>query len=99
MKALVDPTCEINSIVSWRKKLNIYEPVYQPIPNSARVCQVEPDENVFPVAEPFYWVNCSEQITAEYYYYDLVASQFILIPNAPPYPSEAQPLVDGAQTI
>lgn len=35
-----------------------------------RVSQVEPDENVFAVAEGLFWVDCSDNVVADRYWYD-----------------------------
>jgi len=35
-----------------------------------RVAQVEPDGNIFPVAEPYFWVDCSDDVIADRYYWD-----------------------------
>jgi hypothetical protein len=34
------------------------------------VAQVEPDNNTFPVCDPFYWVECPDYVIASWYYQD-----------------------------
>jgi hypothetical protein len=99
MKALIDPQHAINYVTSWRKHKGVYYPVITVIPNAARVCQVELDENVFGVAESLFWQDCSEEIIADRYYFDLETKQFISMPDDLPYPSDDQPIVEGTQTI
>jgi len=44
------------------------------------VAQVE--QVPFEVATPLYWVTCSDNITAEQYYYQPALRTFALMPNA-----------------
>lgn len=97
MKALIDPTHIVSYISDWQKFQDKYYPVYTEIPNSARVCQIEPDDQTFGVAEPEFWESCSVEIVPDVYYYDMVSQQFILVPQPVPYPN--QPISQGAQTI
>lgn len=97
MKALIDPASSVRYVTGWKKIDDRYEPVSTEIPNSARVCQVEPDANIFGVADPLYWEDCSEQIIADGYYLDVISKQFIVVPQPVPYPN--QPVTQGAQTI
>lgn len=98
MKALIDPLNLVHYVSSWTKFEDKYYPVYTDIPNSARVCQIEPDDQTFEVAEPFFWQNCSEQIVPDIYYFNTQDQQYYLIPPSVPYPRN-QPVVEGAQTI
>ena len=52
-----------------------------------RVCQVEPDDRVFEVAEPFFWMDCSDDVAADQFYYDPADSAIKPITEwpAPPY--------------
>jgi hypothetical protein len=58
MKALIDPRFAVKHITSW----NGNAAVYTDYANSSRVCQVEVDENVFPVASPLYWADCTANV-------------------------------------
>lgn len=48
-------------------------------PRFDRVCQVETDDQTFPVAEPLFWTTCPDNCTTEWTY---VNGQFV--PPAPP---------------
>jgi hypothetical protein len=97
MKALIDPTSPIVIVESWKKFNDKYYPVKIIIPNSARVCQIEPDADIFGVAEPLFWQDCTDQIIPDVYYFELQTQQYILTPPSAPYPN--QPIVEGVQTI
>lgn len=45
-----------------------------------RVAQVE--ENAFEVAEPFFWVECEDNVIANLFYYDPVSHKIKEIPSA-----------------
>lgn len=55
MQALIDPQAS---------------PVTKYLPNSQRVCQIEPDANIFPLAEPLFWTSCPDNAVADEWYYD-----------------------------
>jgi len=42
-----------------------------------RVVQVEPDSNVFEIAEGFVWVDCSDTTRANQHYYDQENQSFV----------------------
>ena len=35
-----------------------------------RIAQIEPDENIFPVALPLFWTDCPVECTTEWTYVD-----------------------------
>ena len=43
-------------------------------PRYNRVCQIEPDDQTFPVAEPLFWTACPDDCTTQWTYVD---GQFI----------------------
>lgn len=45
-----------------------------------RVAQVE--ENAFEVAEPFFWIECEDDVIANLFYYDPVSHKIKKIPSA-----------------
>ena len=57
----------------------------EPRANGYRVAQV--DETAFPVADTLFWVECSDDIIADWYYYDPIDEAIKKL--------EAQPLPDG----
>jgi hypothetical protein len=42
----------------------------EPVTNGYRIAQVEPAENIFDVAEPLYWMDCSDDVIADRWYFD-----------------------------
>lgn len=51
-----------------------------------RVAQVEPPENVFPVADPMFWVSCADDVMQDMFYWD--GNACIAIPSRPLMPSQ-----------
>jgi hypothetical protein len=99
MKALISPSeSPIRYISSWNIGVTPIEPVYKIYPNSCRVAQVEPDANIFPVAEPLFWTDCADDVVADWFYYNTVDSNIYPIVNAP-IPAEAQPQTTGTQSV
>jgi hypothetical protein len=35
-----------------------------------RVAQVEPDDKIFPVANPLFWMDCADNVVADQFYYN-----------------------------
>lgn len=35
-----------------------------------RVAQVEPDKNIFAVADPLFWIDCADDVVADQFWYD-----------------------------
>jgi len=95
MKALIDPReTKIQYVSSWKKVTTIIDdvtminwvPEMGVYENSIRVCQVESNSKIFPVAEPLYWIECPNDTIADRWYYDTVNQTFnpivdALIPN------------------
>lgn len=73
----------------------------QPVETGFIVVQVEPDENVFEVAEGLEWVTCPDTgIEAHRFWYDFATEQFHEVPVfGPPMATMDQPTVVGAQTL
>lgn len=97
MKALIDSSRSVIYVTSWVKAKDKYISIETEVSNSARVCQIEPDDNIFGVADALFWQDCSEEINCDDYYFDLQTKQFALIPESAIYPN--QPTVQGVQTI
>ena len=88
MKALIDPTSPVSHIVSWTPiqgatEKPFYTPVLEVYPNSARVCQVEPDDQTFSVAEPLFWTDCANNVVADQFWYDTSTQIISVIVNSP----------------
>jgi hypothetical protein len=73
MKALISPneSFDYKWISSWVQdpQTQVWNPVYSEIFGCQRVAQVEPDNQVFPVAEPLHWVDCSDDCQADAWYF------------------------------
>jgi len=50
----------------------------------------------FEVCEPFFWVECADEVTPEGYWYDSESKSFERIPEPEPV---SQPSSTGAQTL
>ena len=98
MKALIDPTTTVQYISSW-KAGNPPTPIYSTEPNSARVCQVEPDDQTFPIADPLFWTDCPDNCVADEWYYSTSEKIVYVITNAPIPAADVQPKTTGTQTI
>jgi hypothetical protein len=103
MQALISPNEHSPYISGWtyHKILKIWEPVYEDVPDSWRVAQVQ--ETSFEVAPPLFWTNCANNIVADEWYYQTSTGAILPIPAPapiPPIPPEPiQPTVEGAQTL
>jgi hypothetical protein len=68
----------------------------EPRETGYRVAQVEPDVNIFAVAEAMFWAPCADDVVADQFWYD-PTDQTI---KAIPVPIlEVQPATQGAQTL
>lgn len=83
MKALISPNeSPIFYVDSWTDTIPA-QPIVKPYPNSARVAQVEPDNNIFPVAEPMYWTDCPEDTVADLWWCNTETNIVSKIINTP----------------
>lgn len=83
MKALISPNeGPISHVASWTATTPP-EPVVEVYPNSARVAQVEPDANIFPVAEPMYWTDCPDEAMPDTWWCNTETSVVSKIINEP----------------
>ena len=80
----------------------------QPVEDGFRVAQVEPDDAIFPVAEGMYWVDCTDNIVQDKYYYHKASGAFVRDtrynladpePQTPRLVGAPQPVVTGAMTL
>lgn len=98
MKALIDPESIVQECIGWELNPNPtgqkYIGVIVTIPNALRVSEIVAQE--FPVAPPFFWVDCADNVVADQWYYDTQTTQIIQIPPAPPYPQQS---TQGLQTV
>lgn len=104
MKALISPR-EISPYVAgwtYNSKSKQWEPVFDDVPDSWRVAQVQ--EDAFEIAEPLFWVDCADNIVADLWFYQTSTGEILPIPDPASIPAETpaesgQPTVVGAQTL
>jgi hypothetical protein len=61
-----------------------------------RVAQVEADANIFSVADAMFWTPCTDNITADKFWYDPTDQTIKAIPEPV---SVNQPTTQGSQTL
>lgn len=71
----------------------------EPRETGYRVAQVEPDDEIFPVAFGLFWTDCADNVVADQFWYDPQDNQIKPIPVSPTQAAPNQPSVQGAQTI
>jgi len=62
-----------------------------------RVAQVEPDNQIFPVADDLFWIPCNDNIVADQFWYDPADNTIKAMPT--PIVSPTQPKSTGSQTL
>lgn len=60
----------------------------EPKESGYRIVQVEPDGSIFPIAEPYYWVACSDDCNADTWYFNTQINQCVKIPPTVPTATE-----------
>ena len=98
--ALIDPNSPVQAVTSWEYDVatQTYMPVFTNIPDSGRVCEIS--DSAFPVAPPFFWVNCSDNAQSQLWYCNLLTNEVLQVPPPVLKPvAENQPVVSGAQTL
>jgi hypothetical protein len=68
----------------------------EPVQTGYRVAQVEADSNIFPVADAMFWTSCTDNITADKFWYDPTDQTIKAIPEPV---SVNQPTTQGSQTL
>jgi len=53
----------------------------EPVQAGYRVAQVEPDANIFPVADDLFWVSCADDVIANKFWYDPTDGTIKAIPE------------------
>jgi hypothetical protein len=67
----------------------------EPVQTGYRVAQVESDANVFAVADVLFWVDCSDDVVPDQFWYDPIDETIKPIPA----PVVEQPVSQGAQDL
>lgn len=90
MKALISPNENpVYYISGWKLNPNKsleegrYSSIFTAYPNSCRVAQVEPDDKIFAVADPLFWVDCPDNCVKDEWWYDTQANTIQPIINTP----------------
>jgi hypothetical protein len=98
MKALISPNefFTLSWISSWNEVDGVWQPVYSEILGCQRVAEVQPDNKIFPVAEPLYWLDCPNDCKADIWYFK--DNQVFIKPQNAPNPTP-QPVTSGMQTL
>lgn len=60
----------------------------EPKENGVRIAQVEPDDKIFEVAEPLYWIICPDDCNVNYWYFNTQLNQCVKIPPYEPSADE-----------
>jgi hypothetical protein len=71
----------------------------EPVPNGYRIAQVEPDDKIFGVAEPMYWMNCADEVVADFWYFDPSDRTIKEVPRPVFAPANNQPISSGSQNL
>jgi hypothetical protein len=72
MKALISPMEVFTHkwVTAWKKEGDDYVPdTTDMIEGCIRVAEVEPDDKVFEVAAPLYWLDCPDDCKSSLWYY------------------------------
>jgi len=72
MKALISPNevSDYSWVISWKKEGDYWVPDETGLLlECQRVAEVEPDNKVFEVAQPLFWVDCPDDCEANTWYY------------------------------
>lgn len=93
--ALISPNESVPYVSSWELIGNQYVPVSTVL--GQRIAEVTTEE--FEVASPLFWFICSDDVTSDSFYFDVVIQQIVKIPESPLKPENPQPAVDGAQAL
>jgi len=73
----------------------------EPVPNGYRIAQVEPDDKIFAVADPLYWMDCNDDVIADESYFDTTEEIIKVIKGLTKLIVTAnnQPVTTGSQTL
>ena len=95
MYALIDPTQPARYISFWAEPAP-YKPVYTEI--GQRVADVSQTD--FPIALPYFWVACADDVVADKFYFDEPAQTIIKLPPDAERPAPLGPtLSEGVQVV
>jgi len=60
----------------------------EPRETGYRVAEVEPDDKVFAVGEPLFWVVCADNVVADQFWYDPETETIKPVPQPEPDPDQ-----------
>jgi len=88
MYALIDPNVAARYISSWAEPAP-YTPVYTEI--GQRVADVA--QTQFPIAPPYFWFDCAEDVVADQFYFDEQTQTIIKLPPDAERPKTSGPVI------
>jgi hypothetical protein len=83
--ALISPNEIVSYVSGWIFINGIYRAEFTPVGQRiAEIC-----EQVFEVAQPLFWVECSDAVNANDFYYSAETQQCLRIPDPAPMPQQS----------
>ena len=67
----------------------------EPVTNGYRIAQVEIEQDIFPVAEPTYWIECVDDVHADSWYFDTTEQVIKEVPRPVVVLANSQPTTTG----
>ena len=71
----------------------------EPVETGYRVAQVEPDANIFAVADELFWTDCDDDCVADLFWYDPVDQTIKVVLQPELIAGANQPISQGAQDL
>lgn len=82
--ALISPNeSPVKYLSGWTTDTPL-EPIYIQIENSCRVAEVS--DEPFEIGLPLFWVECDNDVKADYFYYNTLDKEIYPIPDPAPKP-------------
>lgn len=97
-EAMISPQEERQYQSGWDDSTTPPSPIYV---YGWRVAQVVPLGQTFPMAEPIFWMECSDDVEQDLYYYDTTQNEILPVPQLPIIAASnlEQPPTSGLQTL
>lgn len=89
-RALISPNEIPQYVADWKSQSR---PVLQPVPEAHRVVAVLPQD--FSVSEPFFWVDCNDNVEPDLYYYQTTTHTILPMPKSKSRPVVSSRLVNN----
>lgn len=100
-EAMISPEETREYQTGWNESNNPPTPIYT---TGWRVAQVVPQGQQFPMAEPIFWVECSDEVQQDTWWYLPGTEQIVPVPPVPfPEPNVTQevqqPISEGVDSV